>query len=422
MKMWRRLQGASWSGLLLVALLGGCTLKPAGSGEPEAVPESAANVVPPGWYRTALKLPETEVPFFLKVPAPSSKEGPVIANGAERIKPSYEWTDGRLVIPFTVYDTVLHIEPGPALKGKWERKGIYDSSFELGGEKVSGPEPSRRFPALEVSAPAAKVEGKWRIDLERQGLAIGTFEQSDAGAVTGSIESLAKHGDYGFLAGDVRGNKLRMSTFNGVHALRIDAEIEPKKGTMKGTLWVNGEAEAFEGEKSDDFSLPDPLAQVALKSERAPLSLDVLQQPGYRGKPVIVEIFGTWCPNCNDAVQTLVKLYERYHDDGLEVLSLAFEASGDIEYSMQRVERFKERYGIRWQVIVFGLADAEDEDPRLPIVGRIEGVPTTIFVNADGTIRAVYSGFSGPATEAHARVEARFEQLTKEILATIPKE
>jgi hypothetical protein len=46
-----------------------------------------------------------------------------------------------------------------------------------------------------------------------------------------------------------------------------------------------------------------------------------------------------------------------------------------------------------------------------------KGVPVTIFLNRDGTVHAIYRGFSGPATgEAHRKAKAEFERLTAEIL------
>ena len=39
--------------------------------------------------------------------------------------------------------------------------------------------------------------------------------------------------------------------------------------------------------------------------------------PQFAGKPLIVDIFGTWCPNCHDEAPVLEKLYQKYKDQGL---------------------------------------------------------------------------------------------------------
>ena len=77
----------------------------------------------------------------------------------------------------------------------------------------------------------------------------------------------------------------------------------------------------------------------------------------------------------------------------------------------------RERHGVDWDIVV---ADSRLEDVAsegLAGLSAIEGVPVTVFVNRDGTVHAVYTGFSGPAAgEAHERAIAQFRQLTREIL------
>jgi hypothetical protein len=52
-------------------------------------------------------------------------------------------------------------------------------------------------------------------------------------------------------------------------------------------------------------------------------------------------------------------------------------------------------------------------------LSSISGVPVTIFFNRDRTIRAIYTGFLGPATGAtHERAAATLRRLTNEILAS----
>ncbi len=49
----------------------------------------------------------------------------------------------------------------------------------------------------------------------------------------------------------------------------------------------------------------------------------------FKNKVVIVDIMGTWCPNCHDEEPLLVDLYNRYHKDGLEIVGLAYEYTDD---------------------------------------------------------------------------------------------
>jgi thiol-disulfide isomerase/thioredoxin len=51
--------------------------------------------------------------------------------------------------------------------------------------------------------------------------------------------------------------------------------------------------------------------------------------PEFKGKPLIIDIFGTWCPNCHDEAPVLEKLYRKYHDQGLVIVGLAYEYIDD---------------------------------------------------------------------------------------------
>ena len=48
------------------------------------------------------------------------------------------------------------------------------------------------------------------------------------------------------------------------------------------------------------------------------------------GQALILELFGSWCPNCHDAGKYLAEVSEKYHDRGLRVIGLAFELTGDL--------------------------------------------------------------------------------------------
>jgi thiol-disulfide isomerase/thioredoxin len=167
----------------------------------------------------------------------------------------------------------------------------------------------------------------------------------------------------------------------------------------------------------EEFELPDPFSEVALTSGDGKLHLAELDTPRYRGKPVIVQIFGTWCPNCHDETPVLRDLYERYHDDGLEVLGLAYEVTGDDERSQRQVERFKEKFGIDWEIVIAGTSDKAQASKTLPDISAVKSFPTTIWIGRDGKVQAIHSGFAGPATGVeHVELVAEFEKLTEGIV------
>ncbi len=269
---------------------------------------------------------------------------------------------------------------------------------------------------MEPEQASVDVSGTWRAEFDKYGVAKGLFKQEASGVVTGTVEVPSQYGDVRFLAGNLRGTRLQLSTFDGQHAFGLAGKIKPD-GTMEGEWVTSYSWERFVAERDDDFELPDPLGRIAFKPGETRLDTAALQNEKYTGKPVILEILGTWCPNCNDHAPLLVELYEKHRASGLEILGLAFEATDNQEYKERRVQEFKERHGVEWDIVI---ADSTLEDLAfngLAGLEPIEGVPVTIFLNRDGTVHAIYSGFSGPATgDAHQEAIAQFEKLTAEIL------
>lgn len=371
------------------------------------------------WYHGRLVSAHADAfPFFLAIPAECGQA--TIVNGEERLETDCRRGPDQVLIDFPVYDTRLtaRIRDDGSLIGVWER-GISarpERLLDLVAEPVSAPEPGLRFPAPDAGLPEVDVSGTWRVVFDEYGQARGVFEQQPSGVVTGTLEVLSEYGDLRYLAGVVRGTRMRLSTFDGKNAYGVVAEIRAD-GTMEGEWFSHRGWDAFEAERDPGYELPDPLGRVAFEPGREPLDIEPLRHAPYAGKPVIVEVFGTWCPNCNDQAAVLVDLYRRHHPRGLEILGLAYEFNPDRDYNEQRVAEFRKRHGIEWEILITG-SDLNDlAGEGLAGLRSIRGVPVTVFVNPDGTTHAVYSGFSGPATgEAHGKAVAEFERLVGEIL------
>jgi thiol-disulfide isomerase/thioredoxin len=244
----------------------------------------------------------------------------------------------------------------------------------------------------------------------------GIFAQEASAVVTGTVELADAYGDLRFLAGAVRGTRLYLSTFDGQHAVLLEGEVQPD-GTMQGNLLTEQSRDPFIARRAGDVDVPDPLHRVRLKAGKRRLELEPLRGPRYAGKAVIVDIFGTWCPTCSDHAPLLVDLYREHGPRGLEILGLACEYTDSREQAARRVREFKEKHGIEWEVLIADSTLEELASEGLAGLSAIEGVPVTVFVKPDGTVHAVYTGFSGPATgAAHREAKAEFRRLTAEIL------
>ena len=234
-------------------------------------------------------------------------------------------------------------------------------------------------------------------------------------------------GPYRYLEGRVDGPYLRLSTFDGAHAFLFHAEMV-SKDNMEGDFWSgNWHHETWTAVRDDNATLPDAFEQTTITDEQALADavfkgidgnptrvLDALDQT--KAKARVLEIFGTWCPNCADASRELVSLKEKYGAD-LGVVGLAFEVTEDFERSATQVQRHHEHIGSDWEVLIAGLSDKAKATEALGFLDKVRSYPTLIFLNEHNEVQAVYSGFSGPATgDAYSQQRQRFEQLIEQLI------
>ena len=181
----------------------------------------------------------------------------------------------------------------------------------------------------------SKFSGKWEADFSKgtadSSKAIALFEQVDQKAIFGTF--LTETSDYRFLEGVENGNKLFLSCFDGSHAFLFIAELKEGKITngkfFSGSHWF----ESWEAKRNDKFVLKDPEEITHLKKGFSTISFSYKNTEGktisltdeaYKHKVIIVQLMGTWCPNCMDETYYLSELYKKYKDKNLEIVALAF--------------------------------------------------------------------------------------------------
>lgn len=283
-----------------------------------------------------------------------------------------------------------------------------------------------RFDPIADAAEPAEFSGRWSVDFESSDeLAIGTFTVDADQIASGTF--LTTTGDYRYLAGRVDGNLMRLSTFDGAHAFLFHAEMQDD-GTIKGDFWSgNWHHETWTAVCDENATLPDGFEQTTITDEQAladavfkdidgtPMRvLDALDETNAKAR--VIEIFGTWCPNCADAGRELVSLKEKYGDD-LGIVALAFEVTEDFERSSQQVQRHHAHIGSDWEILIAGLSDKAKATETLGFLDKVRSYPTLIFLNERNEVQAVYSGFSGPATgDAYTHQRERFEELIERMI------
>jgi len=379
-----------------------------------------------GTYRATLELPGGELPFGLDVAQEESGFVLYLVNGEERVRVTdVTVADGRLTAKMPGYENTLTAEiRGSKLAGEV-------SLLRAGGERQVLPlraEAGKTWRFFETPATDnADVGGRWTVtftnDQGKESPGVAEFTQSFE-RVTGTI--LTPTGDHRFLAGEIRGEELYLSRFDGASAYLYKARVEAD-GHLVGEYWSGKTGhQSFRAQRNPDAVLDTSGVATALKDPAVKLELSFpdldgqpvsLSDPQFQGKVVIVTLAGSWCPNCHDEAAFLAQLHRDLRGEGLEVVSLMFEHFGDFAQAAAATRRFRDKFGIEYTTLIAGTSDRDEAAKALPQLTGVFAYPTTIWVDRTGTVRKIHAGFSGPATGEHYTTLTReFTEFTQQLL------
>ena len=388
-----------------------------------------------GEWRAWLDCPGGKLPFWLILRADEHQVWGYILNGDELVEiPELRIEGETVILDFPHYDSRIRARltrDGTRLDGEWQKQSPGEAKTSMPFHAAWGPlhrfKSSAADRASDKTRTAASVEGRWAVRFSRAAdPAVAVFRNVPGGnIVQGTF--LTTTGDYRYLEGDWDGQRLRLSCFDGAHAFLFYAQMQADF-TLKGDFWSRDSwHETWTARRDPNAELPDAFTQTvwnrkvdlaALKFPDLDGKTRSLADPAFAGKARIIEVFGTWCPNCNDAVRYLVELHGKYKDRGLSIVGLAFEHTGNFERDARQVRRFAKRYDVEYPLLVAGLSDKKQASKAFPLLDRVRSYPTTIFLHADGRVRAIHTGYTGPATGlANYELRAKFESLIEELLA-----
>jgi len=278
-------------------------------------------------------------------------------------------------------------------------------------------------------ASIADVNGIWEVefDIESEDKypAKGIFEQKE-NRVSGTFRT--NTGDYRFLEGTVSGDSLKLSAFDGAHAFLFTAKVSDS--TMLGAFYSgNHSKEIFTAKRNETYELADADSLTFLNEGYEKLAFsfpDVdgnmisLEDEKFKGKVVLVQVMGTWCPNCLDESKYYVDYLKNNLDSDLEIVALAFEYAKTEAGAFKSIARLKERIGINYPILLaqWGTSDKEEAQKKLPMLNHVLSYPTTIFIDRNGAVRKIHTGFNGPATGAkHEDFKMEFNGFVQKLLA-----
>lgn len=380
-----------------------------------------------GTWRVSLETPGGPLPFRLVIAEIDGSLSAQIVNGPERIDVPIEVqgeNQFQLTMPHYDSQVDLRLSDDGRFVGQWtKRRGLKEIAqvpcLAVRGDQGIDPQ-------LKLAAPD-RFLGRWSVRFaDSDDPAVGVFQRFESGQeVIGTF--LTTTGDYRYLHGGVIGEQLVLSCFDGAHAFLFKAELDADNGLHGGFWSGNWYQDTWTGQRNANAKLPDGFAQTLetgaksweeLQFPDLRGQLQSLGQAEFRGKVTLIEIFGSWCPNCHDEAAYLKQLRAKYGMQGLKVLGLAFELTGDWERDAKQVRRYIERFEIDYPILIAGLSDKAKASQAFPVLDRIRSFPTTLFLDSQGEIRAIYTGFSGPATgQEHRTLRLRFEALIEKLLA-----
>jgi thiol-disulfide isomerase/thioredoxin len=239
---------------------------------------------------------------------------------------------------------------------------------------------------------------------------------------------LTPTGDYRYLAGNLHGDTLLLSCFDGNHAFLFKARIDSMgQGMTQGEFWSGSNGhETWTATRNERAALPDANSLTFLKPGYDRLDFTFPDPDGkpvsirderFKGKVVIVQILGSWCPNCMDETNFLSPWYKKNRARGVEIIGLAYEKDPAFAASAPKLKRLMNRFDIDYPLLLAGVNDKEKASQTLPMLNRVMAFPTTLFIDKKGKVRKIHTGFSGPGTGTYytAFVE-EFERLVDKLM------
>jgi thiol-disulfide isomerase/thioredoxin len=308
-------------------------------------------------------------------------------------------------------------------------------SYSADSGRFSYPLSLRQAPkeaAVHTAANVPDIGGTWIIPTEspKGEHAWRLVIRQSAEDVSATV--LRVDGDTGTLHGSYQNGRFILSHFQEVRPAML--EITPEQDntlTVKffsthsppGTPFVQWHAirpgPVASTPQPDDFAahtvVRDPLQPFPFSGKDLDGKLVTNRDPRFHGKVVLVNITGSWCPNCHDEAPFLAELYARYHAQGLEIVALDFEEPEQIT-NLTRLHAFIQRYKLDYTYLIAGVPDELNQ--KLPRVENLNAWPTTFFLNRQGLVRRVETGFpSSGSTEYHRDVKAAYVQTIETLLA-----
>lgn len=326
-----------------------------------------------------------------------------------------------LSIHFPIYDSKISaIYEEKVMEGYWHVN--YKTNYKIKFKAVHGD--TLRF-KKGIKKAGMDVTGKWDVKFEPgtddEYPAIGVFTQQ-GDYLEGTFQT--ETGDYRYLEGRVADDKMFLSCFDGAHAFLFEAK-DLGDGKLNGSFKSGIHyTSSYTAERNYNAVLGNPFDLNEATQPSVPMEFSFPNESGktitlsdesYQDKPKIVEIMGTWCPNCKDATNFLKEFKTTPAGKDVEVISIAFERYKEDKDNLAQLARYKKASEVTWEVVLGGYYNKRDASKIMTQIDRVISYPTMIFLDKDNYIKHIHTGFSGPATREYDTFKTQFNEIIKEL-------
>jgi thiol-disulfide isomerase/thioredoxin len=283
---------------------------------------------------------------------------------------------------------------------------------------------------LGPAKPVHNITGRWKTVFTNQegksSSAIAEFKQS-GNTLYGTF--LTTTGDYRFLEGSIAGDTIALSGFDGTHAFFFSARIDKSGNLVKGVFASGATSmETWSAERDAVAELDGSDARMYVRGVDSVLNFQFpdldsnivsLQDERFKNKVVIIQIMGSWCPNCMDETAFLSEYYRQNKAKGIEIVGLAYEYSLDFSKASKSLSRFRDRFKVEYPMLITGVisSDTMRTEKTLPEMTNIKAFPSMIILGKDGKVKSTHAGYEGPATGVHhEKFKREFNETIEQLL------
>lgn len=253
--------------------------------------------------------------------------------------------------------------------------------------------------------------------------AVGIFYQTK-NIVQGTFRT--ETGDYRFLSGGIVNGTMRLSCFDGVHAFLFEA-TKVTEDSLSGEFYSGSRYHAhWVARRNDVASLTSPYSFSFPLQANEPLNLlvkntkgktSILDSTSFSGAPTVIQVMGTWCPNCLDETKYFIELHGEARFKKVRFIMVAFENGTTDKDRLKKLKAYIKKIKLNYPAFLGGEASTKSAHKVFHQLNGIFSFPTTLFLDKTGRIVKVHAGFDGPGTgAAYERLKEETEQTLIELL------